>query len=57
MSANPCFNCTDRKVGCHSNCKDYKDFKDEREEKKNTIFKNKKEDSAFFSYHKKRGRK
>lgn len=30
----PCKNCVDRKLGCHSICEDYKDFKEELELKK-----------------------
>lgn len=25
----PCLNCCNRELGCHSNCKDYKAFKEE----------------------------
>ena len=30
VPSSPCFNCTDRYIGCHASCKRYKDFKEER---------------------------
>jgi hypothetical protein len=27
----PCYECSDRKIGCHSNCKDYIDFNEKRQ--------------------------
>lgn len=29
-----CKNCSKRKIGCHSNCKDYKKFRDEIQKEK-----------------------
>lgn len=28
----PCLNCSKRKVGCHSKCQEYKDFRSELDE-------------------------
>lgn len=32
MKNGPCLNCTDRKLGCHSSCKQYKEFQKRCEE-------------------------
>lgn len=34
---NPCFNCKDRILYCHSNCKKYKEFKAQSEKEKSVI--------------------
>ena len=28
LKDNPCYNCTERRVGCHSKCDKYKEFKE-----------------------------
>lgn len=35
--SNPCLNCKDRVLYCHSNCKKYKDFKVQSEKEKSVI--------------------
>ena len=49
MIKNPCRNCTKRVVGCHSTCKDYKDWKKEDQERKDIIYKNKNKERFYRS--------
>lgn len=43
----PCYKCRKRKVGCHSRCRDYKEWKDERKEESDNIRKEKVIDSII----------
>ena len=49
MMSNPCKDCTKRVVGCHSTCKDYKDWKEEQVKRRDTIFKNKRKEMYYRS--------
>ena len=49
MTKQPCRNCTDRVVGCHSTCKKYKDWKKEDQERKDIIYKNKNKEKFYRS--------
>lgn len=41
MTKSPCKDCESRKVGCHSQCEKYLNFRDEYEKQKKTIRENK----------------
>ena len=47
-----CYQCTDRKVGCHSNCVKYERFKAELEKKRQLIQEAKKQESVYLEYKK-----
>ena len=44
-----CKDCTERFLGCHSTCKQYANFMAENEERKNEIYKRRKEEGYFLS--------
>lgn len=53
----PCKDCNNRKWDCHSECSQYKDFKDKLDTR-NTIIKEKKlAESDFIDYKRRLGRK
>ena len=47
---NPCFNCTNRKTECHSDCLDYKSWCDSEEEAKRLLFKQKHDKAMMDNY-------
>jgi ribosomal protein S4 len=49
MNKAPCKDCPDRKVGCHSTCKKYLAFRQERIELNKKIYKQKEAEYAEFS--------
>lgn len=52
-----CKNCNKRYIGCHSECEDYQNYKDELEDMKAKIRKAKRNDSEMRDYVKKRNSK
>lgn len=52
MMINPCKDCTDRHIGCHSECDKYKYWKARLEEVKKAKEEQHKKDEAYFSYKK-----
>lgn len=50
----PCLNCEDRKLNCHSTCELYLKYQDELWERKNTIFQNRQKDAVIRNYKKER---
>ena len=51
-SSNPCFQCTDRKVGCHSTCSKYIEYVEENQKRKEAISKSKIADAVAKTYNK-----
>lgn len=45
-----CYNCSNRRVGCHTNCSDYAAYKAERAEKQKTAYRNKEKEDALWCY-------
>lgn len=43
----PCLGCEKRHVNCHSDCPDYKEYRDEMDERNETIRKKKAEESLI----------
>jgi len=48
----PCFKCTKRRIGCHSECEDYILYRKGMDERSETIRQNKKLDQIGFRYYK-----
>ena len=46
----PCLNCENRKMGCHSSCKKYAEFKRNIDEKKKLVRSQKEEQNIFINY-------
>lgn len=46
----PCYNCQKRTTGCHSDCKDYKEYASKNLEKKSKAEAHWKKDKDFYSY-------
>ena len=49
MNKAPCKDCPDRKVGCHSTCEKYLEFRKERDELNETIQKQRDKEYAEFT--------
>ena len=47
---NQCLGCTDRYVGCHSDCEKYKAYKEEMTKFEDTVNKRRKKYSGYVSY-------
>lgn len=54
-TTNPCFNYSDRSIGCHSVCEKYKDWKAEHEANHEFERQVKEELNNGYSYRRKRG--
>jgi len=52
MMINPCKDCTDRYIGCHSDCDKYKDWKSSLETIKKAKEEQRKKYDAYFHYKK-----
>ena len=48
MINSPCKDCTDREIGCHSICENYKYFRRKLDEYKNIVCSKKKEERDLF---------
>ena len=46
----PCLNCENRKLGCHSSCEKYAEFKRNIDENKKLIRSQKEEQNLFINY-------
>lgn len=49
MKPSPCFKCVRRHVGCHSTCKEYKDFRIDLDNRNKKIRDTKNRDSDFYA--------
>ena len=48
----PCYGCTDRSVGCHSECDAYRDYQKRNAERHKVIYNNHKAETQFLGYNK-----
>lgn len=53
----PCFGCEEHSTYCHSECEVYKAWLEEREKKKNDIYKARDAERPVYGYIKERGRR
>lgn len=45
-----CYKCTDRVIGCHANCKKYKEYLDDLQNKKNELKAYREVDAPYDNY-------